>query len=78
MKILMSGCGGISLNVSANEIGFSLDQWQQLNVNQRDHLRMKGVQKLQCVGAFCVVYTIVDSIPCLMDIEKRIRSGECP
>ena len=73
-----AGMWTIGLSVSGNEVGLSLGQWQALYENTQNISRLKASQKLQNVGADYVVDTIADIIPCLLDIENRIRLGERP
>jgi phosphonoacetaldehyde hydrolase len=56
----------------------SIAQWQQLDETTQHEYRIKATQKLQDVGADYVVDSIAHIIPCLQDIEKRLRLGERP
>ncbi len=73
-----AGMWTIGLSVSGNEVGMSLEQWQQLDAGTQNELRVKATQKLQNVGADYVVDTIADIVPCLQQIEERLREGERP
>lgn len=75
---LNAGCWTIGLAVSGNEIGLSLYDWQKLAPEEKTIMRARAYEKHLRTGAHYVVDSIVDVIPCLDDIERRLARGEQP
>jgi len=75
---LNAGCWGIGLAISGNEVGVQLDEWnafpEELKQKHRDRIYPTMYQR----GAHYVVDSIADLIPCLDDIEARLKRGEKP
>ncbi len=68
----------IGLAVSGNEVGLSLADWEALDDADRRIRRDRAWQSMKASGAHYVVDTIADILPCIDDIEERLRRGEKP
>jgi phosphonoacetaldehyde hydrolase len=75
---LNAGMWSIGLAVSGNEVGLSLADWQALPDPERQTRRERAYRRLRQSGAHYVVDTIADLLPCIDDIEARLRRGERP
>lgn len=75
---LNAGMWTIGLAVSGNEVGMTLDEWRDLPPAGQQAKRERACTRLQQCGAHYVVDTIADSMPCIEDIQARIRRGETP
>lgn len=73
---LNAGMWTIALCVSGNEVGLSLEQWQALTKAEQDLSREKAANRFK--GAHYTVDTIADVIPCLEEINIRLKRGEKP
>ena len=75
---LNAGSWGIGLAISGNEVGVQLDEWnafpEELKQKHRDRIYPTMYQR----GAHYVVDSIADLMPCLDDIEARMKRGEKP
>ena len=68
----------IGLAVSGNEVGLSLGDWEALDDAERRIRRERAWASMKASGAHYVVDTIADILPCIDDIEDRLRRGEKP
>ena len=75
---LNAGMWTIGLAVSGNEVGMTLDEWRDLPPAGQQAKRERACTRLQQCGAHYVVDTIADIMPCIEDIQARIRRGETP
>ena len=75
---LNAGMWSIGLAVSGNEVGLSLADWQALQPDERATRRERAYGRMLHSGAHHVVDTIADLMPCIDDIEGRLRRGERP
>lgn len=75
---LYAGCWTIGLAVSGNDVGLNLADWNELSKEDQQALREKAYVKHQRTGAHYVVDSINDIMPCIEDIEARLRRGERP
>jgi phosphonoacetaldehyde hydrolase len=75
---LAAGMWSIGLAISGNEVGLPLDEWQKLPKPQQESYRARAYRRMRQSGAHYVVDTIADLIPCLDDIQARVRRGEKP
>jgi len=75
---LNAGMWSIGLAISGNEVGLPLDDWQALAEDERKVRRERAYRRMLQSGAHYVVDTIADLLPCIEDIEARIRRGERP
>ncbi len=75
---LNAGMWTIGLAVSGNEVGMALDDWRALPAAGQQARRERAYARLQQCGAHYVVDTIADILPCIDDIQARIRRGEAP
>ncbi len=75
---LNAGCWAVGLAVSGNEVGVPLEDWNafpdEVKQKHRDRIYPTMYQR----GAHYVVDSIADLMPCLDDIEARLRRGEKP
>jgi len=75
---LNAGMWTIGLAVSGNEVGMMLDQWQALPQAEQQAKRERAYTRMGQCGAHYVVDTIAEIMPCIEDIQARIRRGEAP
>ena len=75
---LNAGMWTIGLAVSGNEVGMTLDAWRALPPAGQQAKRERACTRLRQCGAHHVVDTIADIMPCIEDIQARIRRGETP
>jgi phosphonoacetaldehyde hydrolase len=75
---LNAGMWTIGLAVSGNEVGMMLEQWQALPEDEKRVKRERAYKRMRQCGAHYVVDTIADLMPCIEDIQARIRRGEAP
>ena len=75
---LNGGMWTIGLAVSGNEVGLPLEQWQALSEQDKTTKRARAYARMHQCGAHYVVDTIADLLPCIDDIQGRIRRGETP
>ena len=75
---LNAGMWSIGVAVSGNEVGLSLADWEALPAAEQQTLRERAYRRLLPSGAHYVVDTIADLMPCIDDIETRLRRGERP
>jgi phosphonoacetaldehyde hydrolase len=68
----------IALAVSGNEVGMALAEWRALAPAAQQAKRERAYARLQQCGAHYVVDSIADILPCIDDIEARIRRGDTP
>jgi len=75
---LNAGGWAIGLAISGNEVGVQHDEWmsfsEELKQKHRDRIYPTMYQR----GAHYVIDSIADLMPCLDDIEARLRRGEKP
>jgi len=75
---LNAGSWAIGLAISGNEVGVQLDEWtafpEEVKQKHRDRIYPTMYQR----GAHYVVDSIADLVPCLDDIELRLKRGEKP
>jgi len=75
---LNAGMRTVGLAVSGNEVGLPLAEWQALSAQEQAAKRSRAFSRMQQCGAHYVVDTIADLLPCIDDIQERIRRGETP
>lgn len=75
---LNAGMWTVGVAVSGNEVGLSLEGWQDLNKDEQDRLRTQARGRLMQAGAHFVIDTVADLIPCVDAIEARLARGEAP
>ena len=75
---LNAGMWSVGLAVSGNEVGLSLADWQALPADEHKVKRERAYRRMLQSGAHYVVDTIADLLPCIDDIEARLRRGERP
>ncbi|HLF38458.1 MAG TPA: phosphonoacetaldehyde hydrolase [Burkholderiales bacterium] len=73
---LNAGMWTIGLAVSGNEVGMMLDEWRALPPAEQKIKRDRAYTRMQQCGAHYTVDTIADILPCIDDIQARIRGGE--
>ena len=75
---LNAGMWSIGLAVSGNEVGLSLADWEALPDDQQAARRERAYRRMLQSGAHYVVDPIADLMPCIDEIEQRLRRGERP
>jgi phosphonoacetaldehyde hydrolase len=75
---LNAGMWTVGLAVSGNEVGLPLEQWRALPAAEQETKRSRDYARMRQCGAHYVVDTIADLMPCIDDIQERIRRGETP
>jgi phosphonoacetaldehyde hydrolase len=75
---LNAGMWTVGLAISGNEVGLSLKDWQALPQDEQKVRRERAYRRMLQSGAHYVVDTIADLMPCIEDIETRVRRGERP
>jgi len=75
---LNAGCWTIGLSAAGNYVALSLEDFEALPEEKRRDLVVNADDMLRRQGAHYVVETIADVMPCLDDIEARLRRGERP
>ncbi len=75
---LNAGMWTVGLAISGNEVGLSLADWEALPEDEKQIRRERAYRRMLQSGAHYVVDTIADLLPCVEDIEARIRRGEKP
>jgi phosphonoacetaldehyde hydrolase len=75
---LNAGMWTIGLAVSGNEVGMMLDQWRALPEAEKRTKRSRAHARMWQCGAHYVVDSIAEIMPCIDDIQARIRRGEAP
>ncbi len=75
---LNAGCWGIGLAISGNEVGVQLDEWNAFSEEVKQKHRDRIYPTMYQRGAHYVVDSIADLMPCLDDIEARMKRGEKP
>jgi phosphonoacetaldehyde hydrolase len=75
---LNAGMWTIGLAVSGNEVGMTLEDWKALPVAEQKIKRERAYTRMQQCGAHYTVESIADIMPCIDDIQARIRRGETP
>jgi len=75
---LNAGMWTVGLAVSGNEVGLPLEQWEALPEQEKALKRARAYTRMHQCGAHYVVDTIANLLPCIDDIQERIRSGETP
>jgi phosphonoacetaldehyde hydrolase len=75
---LNAGMWTVGLAVSGNEVGLSRAEWEALGPREQARMRERAQRRLAQAGAHHVVDTIADLLPCIEEIESRLRRGETP
>lgn len=75
---LNAGMWVIGLAMSGNEIGLPLAELKKLDKADRERRREAAYNRMYQTGAHYVVDSIADIMPCLDDIEARLKRGERP
>jgi len=75
---LNAGMWTIGLAVSGNEVGMPLTQWRALSEADQQARREPAYARMRLAGAHYVVDSIADILPCIEDIQARIRRAEGP
>ena len=75
---LNAGMWTIGLAVSGNEVGLSLKEWKKLSKAEKEEKRARAYRRMAQAGAHYTVDSIAEMMPCIDDIQERIRRGERP
>lgn len=68
----------VGLAVTGNEVGMQRAEWEALPPAEKQAKRERAHRRLAQAGAHYVVDGIADLLPCIDDIESRLRRGERP
>lgn len=75
---LNAGMWTVGFAISGNEVGLPLDEWNALPAAEKAARRERAYRRMETCGTHYTVDTIADLIPCLDDIEARLKRGEKP
>jgi phosphonoacetaldehyde hydrolase len=75
---LNAGMWSVGLALSGNEVGLSRADWEALGEDERQVRRERAYRRMLQSGAHYVVDTIAELMPCIDEIEARLRRGERP
>jgi phosphonoacetaldehyde hydrolase len=75
---LNAGMWTVGFAVSGNEVGLQLHEWKALPEAEKATRRERAYRRMETCGAHYVVDDITGLIPCLDDIERRLKRGEKP
>jgi len=75
---LNAGMWTIGITASGNEIGLSLEEWQELPEAERDSRERLAAERLTAAGAHFTAPSVACCAQILEDIERRIAAGERP
>ncbi|RLA14553.1 MAG: phosphonoacetaldehyde hydrolase [Gammaproteobacteria bacterium] len=75
---LNAGGWAIGLAISGNEVGVQHDEWMSFSEEVKQKHRDRIYPTMYQRGAHYVIDSIADLMPCLDDIEARLRRGEKP
>jgi phosphonoacetaldehyde hydrolase len=75
---LNAGAWGIGLAISGNEVGVQLDEWNSFSEEVKQKHRDRIYPTMYQRGAHYVVDSIADLMPCIDDIEARMKRGDKP
>ena len=75
---LNAGGWAIGLAISGNEVGVQHDEWMSFSEEVKQKHRDRIYPTMYQRGAHYVIDSIADLMPCLDDIEARMRRGEKP
>ena len=75
---LNAGCWAIGLAISGNEVGVPLEEWNAFSDEVKQKHRDRVYPTMYQRGAHYVIDSIANLMPCLDDIEARLRRGENP
>ena len=75
---LNAGMWTVGFAVSGNEVGLALPEWRALPEADQAARRERAYRRMETCGAHYVVDDISGLIPCLDDIETRLKRGEKP
>jgi phosphonoacetaldehyde hydrolase len=73
-----AGAWTIGVAVSGNGVGLGLDAWRSLGEPDRQKLRVASEAILRDAGADYAIATVAEAKDVLVEIERRIASGERP
>ena len=75
---LNAGMWTVGLAISGNEVGLPLKEWTALPKAGKETRRERAYKRMYQCGAHYVVDDISKLVPCLDDIEQRLKRGERP
>lgn len=75
---LNAGMWTVGLTLSGNEAGYSLEEYQAADEQQKDQKRQYAGQLLAQAGAHYLIDSIADLLPVLEEIRLRMHRGERP
>ena len=75
---LNAGSWAIGLAISGNEVGVQLEQWNAFSEEVKQKHRDRIYPAMYQRGAHYVIDSIADLMPCIDDIEARMKRGDKP
>lgn len=75
---LNAGMWTIGVAISGNEVGLSLEEWNELDASEQATRRSAAYARMSSAGAHYVIDSIADVVPCLEAINQRLSKGEKP
>lgn len=75
---LNAGMWTVGLAISGNEVGLPLKDWRRLKPAEQAMRRERAYGRMRQCGAHFVIDTVAELMPCIDDIEARLRRGEKP
>ena len=75
---LNAGCWAVGLAISGNEVGVPLEVWETFSNEVKQKHRDRIYPTMYQRGSHYVIDSIANLMPCLDDIEARLRRGENP
>jgi phosphonoacetaldehyde hydrolase len=75
---LNAGMWTVAVTETGNEVGLSYEDLQALDPQQRQVRGQAAERRLAQAGAHYVIDGVGDLLPCLVDIQRRLASGESP
>jgi phosphonoacetaldehyde hydrolase len=75
---LNAGGWAIGLAIAGNEVGVNYEEWMSFSEELKQKHRDRIYPTMYMRGAHYVIDSIAELMPCLDDIEARLRRGEKP
>ena len=75
---LNAGMWSVAVTATGNEAGLAEDEWLDLRPAEREAICAAAGARLSRSGAHYAISSVADILPCIEDIEARLRRGEKP
>lgn len=73
-----AGMWTVGLALSGSPAGLTLEQYQAANPDELNAIRNRVTPEFEAAGAHYVIDSVADLAPILIDIERRLATGERP